>query len=425
MRTEPPQSVPSAKSTSPPATAAAEPFDEPPGTRPGALHVHRRAEVHVLAGQAVAKLVAMGLAGHVGAGGEQPLHRLGGFARRPDACAASRAGRSRCARPRCRIYPWRRRSARRAGPIRNPSARHGSRGRTRRADRSAGCVMARTAPVRPPRRHSRRARAREPRRPASLRSAGTPAAAGGIIAMTHREIEALPGERHEVETGRNRARRDPAIGAAGADRLRDIRAGRGGRRNGIELLELISDWRSRESNSSCAPAPFGRSAMRARCRTTSARVLRRSGLPGAKQALFAPREADQHGIGDCAAPAQHVDIGIALAGKRMEMQRGRDDAALLEARKAGFAAFRQRRKPRAALRSAHSSSGSWLPPTIGAGSAAGMPFGRVRFAASQRSSSDCGNSHLPVTLVHGIASSATSSSSLRSFSADIRRLPWW
>jgi hypothetical protein len=35
-RTDPPVSVPSAKSTSMPATAAAEPLDEPPGIRPGA-----------------------------------------------------------------------------------------------------------------------------------------------------------------------------------------------------------------------------------------------------------------------------------------------------------------------------------------------------------------------------------------------------
>ena len=35
-RTEPPVSLPIAKSTSPPATAAADPLDEPPGTRPGA-----------------------------------------------------------------------------------------------------------------------------------------------------------------------------------------------------------------------------------------------------------------------------------------------------------------------------------------------------------------------------------------------------
>ena len=35
-RTEPPVSLPSAISTRPAATAAAEPDDEPPGTRPGA-----------------------------------------------------------------------------------------------------------------------------------------------------------------------------------------------------------------------------------------------------------------------------------------------------------------------------------------------------------------------------------------------------
>ena len=36
-RTEPPVSEPSAKSTSPAATAAAEPLDDPPGMRPAAL----------------------------------------------------------------------------------------------------------------------------------------------------------------------------------------------------------------------------------------------------------------------------------------------------------------------------------------------------------------------------------------------------
>ncbi len=36
-RTEPPVSVPSASGTAPPATADAEPLDEPPGMRCGAL----------------------------------------------------------------------------------------------------------------------------------------------------------------------------------------------------------------------------------------------------------------------------------------------------------------------------------------------------------------------------------------------------
>jgi hypothetical protein len=37
MRIEPPVSLPIAKSTRPPATAAAEPEEEPPGMRPGAF----------------------------------------------------------------------------------------------------------------------------------------------------------------------------------------------------------------------------------------------------------------------------------------------------------------------------------------------------------------------------------------------------
>ena len=58
-------------------------------------------------------------------------------------------------------------------------------------------------------------------------------------------------------------------------------------------------------------------------------------------------------------------------------------------------------------RSAHSSSGSWLPATIGAGSGRAMPAGRVMLAASQWSSSALGNSQRPVTLVQGTVPSAT------------------
>jgi hypothetical protein len=38
-RTDPPVSVPRAKSASPQATADADPLDEPPGTRPGAFRL--------------------------------------------------------------------------------------------------------------------------------------------------------------------------------------------------------------------------------------------------------------------------------------------------------------------------------------------------------------------------------------------------
>ena len=69
--------------------------------------------------------------------------------------------------------------------------------------------------------------------------------------------------------------------------------------------------------------------------------------------------------------------------------------------------------PEPLSRSTHSNSGSWLPPTIG-GAGAWARAGRTRPATSQRSSAALGNSHLPVTLVHGTAPLATSSYSLRS-----------
>ena len=62
MRTEPPVSDPSANSTSPAATAEADPQLEPPGKRSGAAGVTRRAVPHVLTGKPVGQLDGLGLA---------------------------------------------------------------------------------------------------------------------------------------------------------------------------------------------------------------------------------------------------------------------------------------------------------------------------------------------------------------------------
>src|SRR5450759_5134905 len=64
-------------------------------------------------------------------------------------------------------------------------------------------------------------------------------------------------------------------------------------------------------------------------------------------------------------------------------------------------------RPEPLSRNAHSSSGSWLPPMIGAGSGRVMPAGRVTLEASQWSRSALGNSQRPVTLVQGTVPSAT------------------
>ena len=64
-------------SHSPAATAAAEPDEEPPGTRSGARGVERRAVERVLAQDAQRDLVGDGLADQRRAGIEQRLHRPG------------------------------------------------------------------------------------------------------------------------------------------------------------------------------------------------------------------------------------------------------------------------------------------------------------------------------------------------------------
>ena len=74
IRTEPPVSEPSAKSTTPPATAEAEPLDDPPGTRPGAAGIHRRSVVRVRSHDAACELVGMRLADEGPARVEQRLY---------------------------------------------------------------------------------------------------------------------------------------------------------------------------------------------------------------------------------------------------------------------------------------------------------------------------------------------------------------
>src|SRR5215470_17552709 len=100
-----------------------------------------------------------------------------------------------------------------------------------------------------------------------------------IVALAQREIEALPCERHEIEPGclRHCASRDPAVGATGAHRLRDIGAGRADRSR-ASASSAIPARATSASKSSCAPAPCGRSASRARLATMLATSLSCNGL---------------------------------------------------------------------------------------------------------------------------------------------------
>ena len=108
-------------------------------------------------------------------------------------------------------------------------------------------------------------------------------------------------------------------------------------------------------------------------------------LPGIarcdQKTLFAPGHADQLGI--------------------MQASRGGDDLAAQQSIDAAHGAFVERRQRGAGL--AH-----WLPPTIGGGSAGLMPGGRASPDRTQTSSAWRGKSHLPVTLLQGIAPAATS-----------------
>ena len=81
IRIEPPESVPSAASARPAASAAAEPPLEPPAIAARVARVRHRAEVLVLGGRAVGELVQVGLADVRVAGRLEQPHRLGRLAR--------------------------------------------------------------------------------------------------------------------------------------------------------------------------------------------------------------------------------------------------------------------------------------------------------------------------------------------------------
>src|SRR5436190_20268630 len=60
-----------------------------------------------------------------------------------------------------------------------------------------------------------------------------------IVALAQREVEPFPGQRHETERRGlgNRTGGDAAIGASGADRLRDVRPGRTWRVRRAQLFD--------------------------------------------------------------------------------------------------------------------------------------------------------------------------------------------
>ena len=80
-RTEPPVSEPRAKSAAPPATAEADPLEEPRDAA-GGIAVDRRPVMEILALQAIGELVGDGLADEIGAGSQKPVDRRGVRGRR-------------------------------------------------------------------------------------------------------------------------------------------------------------------------------------------------------------------------------------------------------------------------------------------------------------------------------------------------------
>ena len=127
-----------------------------------------------------------------------------------------------------------------------------------------------------------------------------------------------------------------------------------------------SGLRSSDSSRSCAPAPCGRRASRGAVRRPSAMSATRADCRRDEQPLLAPGEADQHRVVEAGREATASTFAVVVVTvEPMQMNGGR---AHLAARKPPVVRPRcppaECASPEPLSRNAHSSSGSWLPPTI-------------------------------------------------------------
>ena len=208
-----------------------------------------------------------------------------------------------------------------------------------------------------------------------------------VVALAHHQVERLPNDRYEIEPGGigDRARRDPGVGAAGADRLRDIGAGRADRADGGELVER--GFRPMQQGQQ-QQLRAGALRTHGDARALGDHVVDRTDLEriaGRQQeALLAAAECDHHRVLHIAAARHRRDIGVGVRiFQRMQMHGGGDGLAAVKRAKPASLPTASVARPEPLSRKAHSSSGSWLPPTIGAGSGRVSPAGRETLEASQ------------------------------------------
>ena len=108
---------------------------------------------------------------------------------------------------------------------------------------------------------------------------------------------------------------------------------------------------SSASSSSCAPAPFGRSAIARAGRRDRGDVGELERIAGRdQQALLAAGERDHHRVVQAGRVRDRVGIGaLVVAVEPVQVNGRRHDLAAGEPPQAGFAAFRQAREPRPAF----------------------------------------------------------------------------
>jgi hypothetical protein len=155
-----------------------------------------------------------------------------------------------------------------------------------------------------------------------------------IVALAQHQVEALPDERHEIEGGRlrHRARRDAAISAAGAHRLRDVGAGRADRLHGSEPIERqagTGDKREQEQLRAGALRPQRETRPR---RGDRGDVEHLQGIAGSyDQSLLAPRKSNHDGVVQARRIGDGFDVrGLVVTVEPMQMDRRNHDLAARE-----------------------------------------------------------------------------------------------
>lgn len=165
------------------------------------------------------------------------------------------------------------------------------------------------------------------------------------MALPHDQIEPLPHDRNEIETGAigNRSHGDSAIRASGPNCLRDIGPGRARRADANEPIDPDLRAVQKGMQEQLRAGAVGTNCDSRAAFHDVANVGDAERIAGRDhKALLTTGESNQHGVVTTRLVADRLDIGVdVLVIRRMQMDGGSDEFTPDEAAQSCFTAFRQ------------------------------------------------------------------------------------